>query len=126
MSSSVIRASSSTSSLRSVPSYTSLSELSSAPPQYTQVASTCTSSISSPLGAAHYANPESTSAAVKLVAKLFPGSYLARLLSGAEQKAKIVEERMMTDEERKAHATEVAEMLERDRILGANLKMLGM
>lgn len=109
-------------SLRSVPSYTSLSESNPAPPQYTTV----TSSVSSPLGAAHYASPEATSAAVKLVAKLFPGSLLDRMLSKAEKKAKVTEETCMTDEERKAHAKEVAEMLERDRILGANLKMLGM
>ena len=119
--------SSSTSSLRSVPSYSSLSESSPAPPpQYSQVASTCTAALSSPLGPAHHASPESTSAAVKLVAKLFPRSYLARLLTGAEQKTKAIEESLMTDEERKAHAKEVAAMMERDRILGANLKMLGM
>lgn len=111
----------STSSLRSIPSYASLSESSPAPPQYSSV----TSSVSSPIGPAHYASPEATSAAVKLVAKLFPGSYLARLLHGAEKKAEVVEQGAVTDEQRNALATEAAEMLERDRILGANLKMLG-
>ena len=90
----------------------------------------------SPLGAAHFATPEATSAAVRLVARLFPGSFLDRKLKEAEETKEERRERKererqaaferMTDEEKKQHAQEAAEMLERDRILGHNLSMLGM
>lgn len=92
--------------------------------------------FSSPLGAAHFATPEATSAAIRLVARLFPGSYLDRKLKEAEETKEERRDRKererqaaferLTDEEKKQHAKEAAEMLERDRILGHNLSMLGM
>lgn len=69
---------------------------------------------------------------VQAICRLCPGSFLAKLIQRSKDTAanreKAMQEKLdaMTTEQRMEHERQVAEILEVDRVMAANIKMLGL
>jgi len=145
VSGSVAAAGTSTRSLRSVPSYASFDSQSTELPIYqarnasqetlivpsspSSTISSIATTITSPLGPMHHADPSAASKTIKAICRLFPRSALAKKMeqvevSGAVKAKK--QERELSEKEQLELQAKRAAILEADRIIGHNLKQLGL
>jgi len=136
-------------SLRLVPSYATFESTSTLLPKYTGNAAPRTSqetlieplspssitstvyAVSSLLGPIHYADPATASTAVKVLCKWFPNSLFAKKLEDAKKsgekqvKKPKKEEKVLSEKEQLELEEKRAAIIEADRILDYNLKLLG-
>lgn len=108
---------------------------------FSSVSSMVVSNVTSPLGPIHHSDPAATSRTIRVICKMFPRSLLAKRLEQAEEeegqektsKKKKQEkqqqqqqQRVLSEKEQLELEAERAAILEADRILGHNLKQLGL